>query len=91
MNQYSFRHYCPDWDYLFIDETYPEFQSCLCYGRNKDGQTYKDSVQPSILGSTVSSSVSRSQEKQETSEADVLQEDTSVSDITEAFGTREST
>ena len=26
----SFRHYCPDWDLLPIDDTCPEFQQCTC-------------------------------------------------------------
>lgn len=25
-----YKHYCPDWDYMAIDETCPEFESCLC-------------------------------------------------------------
>lgn len=24
------RHYCPDWDYMAIDETTPEFEACTC-------------------------------------------------------------
>lgn len=27
----SKRHYCPDWDYMLIDEGDPEFESCLCF------------------------------------------------------------
>lgn len=23
-------HFCPDWDYMAIDETWPEFESCIC-------------------------------------------------------------
>jgi len=26
----NYAHYCPDWDYLPIDETCVEFQSCTC-------------------------------------------------------------
>ena len=25
------RHYCPDWDFMAIDELSPEFECCLCY------------------------------------------------------------
>jgi hypothetical protein len=24
------KHFCPDWDYMAIDETCQEFSSCLC-------------------------------------------------------------
>ena len=24
------RHWCPDWDYLPIDNTCPEFEACTC-------------------------------------------------------------
>lgn len=24
------KHFCPDWDYMAIDETCPEFESCHC-------------------------------------------------------------
>lgn len=24
------KHYCPDWDYMAIDETCPEFEACCC-------------------------------------------------------------
>lgn len=27
------KHFCPDWDFMAIDETTPEFQACTCYGR----------------------------------------------------------
>ena len=26
-----FRHWCPEWDDLPIDETMPEFECCTCY------------------------------------------------------------
>ncbi len=25
------KHYCPDWDFMAIDETCPEFDVCLCF------------------------------------------------------------
>lgn len=25
-----FKHECPDWDFLEIDETRPEFEACCC-------------------------------------------------------------
>jgi hypothetical protein len=28
----AYKHYCPEWDFLAIDETCPEFAACLCYG-----------------------------------------------------------
>lgn len=27
----SKRHFCPDWDYMEIDDTCPEFECCLCF------------------------------------------------------------
>ena len=24
------KHFCPDWDYMAIDETCPEYADCLC-------------------------------------------------------------
>jgi hypothetical protein len=27
------KHYCPEWDFMAIDETCPEFDACLCFGR----------------------------------------------------------
>ncbi len=27
----NFKHYCPDYDYMAIDENCPEFENCLCY------------------------------------------------------------
>jgi hypothetical protein len=29
-------HYCPDWDYLPIDETCMEFEACTCNWGKKD-------------------------------------------------------
>jgi hypothetical protein len=29
------RHYCPEWDYLPVDETTMEWSTCIC-GRNAD-------------------------------------------------------
>ena len=26
----KFKHECPDWDFLDIDETWPEFEACCC-------------------------------------------------------------
>lgn len=26
----KYRHYCADWDFMAIDETCPEFESCRC-------------------------------------------------------------
>lgn len=25
------QHYCPEWDYMKIDNTTPEFEACLCF------------------------------------------------------------
>lgn len=25
------KHYCPDWDFMTVDETRAEFDSCTCY------------------------------------------------------------
>jgi hypothetical protein len=27
----NYRHFCPDWDYMEIDETSPEFACCTCF------------------------------------------------------------
>jgi len=29
------KHWCPEWDFLPIDDTCPEFQSCICYSEDK--------------------------------------------------------
>lgn len=32
-------HWCPDWDFLPIDETCPEIDGCVCYsGQSKNHQ-----------------------------------------------------
>lgn len=28
--QGKYKHYCPDWDFMAIDETCPEFDACTC-------------------------------------------------------------
>lgn len=32
------KHFCPEWDYMAIDETCPEFEACSCKGY----ETYKE-------------------------------------------------
>jgi len=32
----DFGHYCPDWDYLPIDETCMEYQACTCNKEKKN-------------------------------------------------------
>jgi hypothetical protein len=32
-NPPRFRHACPDWDGAIIDDSMPEFDVCLCFGR----------------------------------------------------------
>jgi hypothetical protein len=27
----KYKHYCKEWDFMAIDETYSEFEACLCY------------------------------------------------------------
>ena len=27
----KFCHYCPEWDFLTVDETVPEWEACVCY------------------------------------------------------------
>jgi len=29
------KHFCPDWDFMAIDETTPEFEACCCKEYNK--------------------------------------------------------
>jgi hypothetical protein len=31
MPEPKYKHFCPDWDYAEIDETYPEFECCTCF------------------------------------------------------------
>ena len=31
----KFKHYCPEWDFMAIDETCVEFDACLCFQRSK--------------------------------------------------------
>jgi hypothetical protein len=33
-------HWCPDWDFLLVDETMPEYDACTCFGP-KDPQSYE--------------------------------------------------
>lgn len=28
-------HYCPEWDYMLIDSTCPEYEVCTCYPKNR--------------------------------------------------------
>ena len=28
----KYKHYCWEWDFMAIDESYPEFAHCTCYG-----------------------------------------------------------
>lgn len=35
------RHFCPDWDYMAIDETTPEWEACLC-DKDKLGNQTKE-------------------------------------------------
>ena len=28
-------HYCPEWDYMLIDKSFPEYRACLCYDKNR--------------------------------------------------------
>jgi hypothetical protein len=30
----SKKHFCPEWDFMPIDETCKEFECCLCYPEN---------------------------------------------------------
>lgn len=29
----KYKHYCPEWDFMAIDETCPEWDACLCFGK----------------------------------------------------------
>lgn len=37
----KFKHACPEWDGLEIDETFPEFEVCLCF---KDKPTFAEKI-----------------------------------------------
>lgn len=30
----ALKHFCPDWDYMAIDENCPEFEACTCQLRD---------------------------------------------------------
>jgi hypothetical protein len=32
----KYKHYCPDWDGMAIDETSSEFAECLCYSEREN-------------------------------------------------------
>ena len=34
----EYRHYCPEWDFMPIDETSAEFEACLCFKGCPSGQ-----------------------------------------------------
>lgn len=40
----KFKHWCPDWDYLPIDETCAEFMACLCYEEESEAQAIKEKM-----------------------------------------------
>jgi hypothetical protein len=29
-------HFCPEWDYLLINDSMPEFEACLCILKTED-------------------------------------------------------
>jgi len=33
--QGKFKHFCPDWDFMAIDENCPEFEACTCEFKGK--------------------------------------------------------
>jgi len=35
----KYKHYCIEWDGMAIDETCPEFKTCLCYDKEKNEPT----------------------------------------------------
>jgi hypothetical protein len=34
----KYKHYCPEWDFMAIDEFSPEFEACLCYNQNVEDE-----------------------------------------------------
>lgn len=38
----AFRHDCPEWDYMEIDESDAEFMMCRCYGGNRQARNAQD-------------------------------------------------
>ena len=34
----KYKHWCPEWDYLPIDETCPEYSSCSCFNNTPAGE-----------------------------------------------------
>lgn len=41
----KYKHYCYDWDDMAIDETCPEFESCLCFTNNEEVERLKNEIQ----------------------------------------------
>lgn len=29
--KFNYKHYCPDWDFMLIEDGDPEFECCTCY------------------------------------------------------------
>jgi len=29
-------HYCPEWDYMIIDESCPEYECCTCFKKEEN-------------------------------------------------------
>ena len=36
MSKTSLAHLCPEWDYLFIEPSDPEWEACLCHMSRKE-------------------------------------------------------
>jgi hypothetical protein len=37
----KYKHYCIEWDGMAIDETFPEFEACLCYNDKNGAPLWK--------------------------------------------------
>ena len=44
----KFKHFCPEWDFLGIDETYFEFASCLCFLDNPEAKEIQNRMWETI-------------------------------------------
>mgnify|MGYP005825685599 CR=1 len=41
----KYKHYCPDWDYLELDETCQEFVFCLCFSSIPEVSEFKHGLE----------------------------------------------
>jgi hypothetical protein len=40
----KYRHACPEWDFLLIDERFAEFESCICFSGNEEVEQIQENL-----------------------------------------------